>query len=354
MPDDSDTMLAASDQALVPGSLLATWSPRSVLVFRALQVGDMLCAVPALRALRRALPQACITLVGLPWAAQFASRFSHLLDDFIAFPGHPDLPEQAPRDDNAWGEFLQQVQARQAELAIQLHGSGEHSNPVVRRFGAMQLAGFGKTPGGPDALIPWPEEGSEVERLLTLMRHLGAPGSGSHLEFPVLPQERAELAASGWAKGLVRHRYVCLHPGARFRDKCWPPACFAAIADCIAEEFGLQIVLTGSAKEADLTAAVASAMRHPAIDTASPLSLGAMAALIQDAALLVSNDTGVSHLAAAFRLPSVVVFNKADMARWAPEDRSLHRCLRDLDGSRVNAVRDLVRDLLSGKAVARE
>jgi ADP-heptose:LPS heptosyltransferase len=83
--------------------------------------------------------------------------------------------------------------------------------------------------------------------------------------------------------------------------------------------------LTGSAHEAQLTAAVARAMRAPAVDLAGRTSLGAMGALLSRARLLVTNDTGISHLAAALRVPSVVVFTASDPARWAPLDARLHR-----------------------------
>ncbi len=74
-----------------------------------------------------------------------------------------------------------------------------------------------------------------------------------------------------------------------------------------------------------MTADVARRMRYGALDLAGRTSLGAMAALLGDAALVVSNDTGVSHLAAALRVPSVIVFLASDPLRWAPLDRALHR-----------------------------
>ncbi len=292
----------------------------SMAIFRALQLGDMLCAVPALRAIRCALPTTRITLVGLPWAEQFAARFPRYIDDFIAFPGHEAFPEQAVKQ-HQLADFYAGMRARRFDLAMQLHGSGEHSNLVTRAFGARAMAGFGdETAGAYEALFPYPHEGPEPLRLLELAHQLGAPHTGPDLEFPLTDADERELGASGVCNGLKPGSYICIHPGARIRDKCWHPARFAQVADKLVDEFGVTVVLTGSANEAELTAAVARAMRHTPVDAAAPISIGAMATLMSRSRLLISNDTGVSHIAAGLRLNSVVIFSKADIRRWAPLD----------------------------------
>lgn len=335
--------------------LLARLRPRSVALFRALQLGDMLCAVPALRALRIALPQARITLVGLAWARSYARRYAHYIDDFIAFPGYPGLPEQAA-DAKALAHFLHDMRERQFDLAIQMHGDGRLTNSLVGQFGARRSAGFCSSDVvGAEVLgnyLPYPEGITEVQRLLRLMEFLGAPSSGEHLEFPLAAEDDAELARHGLARRLPAGAYACLHPGARAVERRWPVRCFAALGDALREEFGLDIVITGSEHESALAAELAGAMRGPSVDAAAAISYGALAALMRGARILVTNDTGVSHLAAALRLPSVVVFRASDMERWAPLDRRLHRCVWDPAGAKAAEVLRHARELLAAAGVA--
>lgn len=323
-----------------------------IAVFRALQVGDMLCAVPALRALRASQRQAHITLVGLPWAQQFAERFAACIDDFVAFPGHPALVEQ-PVQAAQLAPFYAAMRARQLDLAIQLHGCGPASNEVVGQFGAAVHAGFihhGDLSFAPARwAMPFPDSGPEPLRLLSLMQFLGAdPSADTALEFPITAADMAELSASGAAKGLAPGGYLCIHAGARLRHKCWPLDCFAYVAEQLAAQWALDIVLTGSPAERDLTTELARRIRRPVRNAATALSLGAMAALMQGARLLVCNDTGVSHIAAGLGLPSVVVFSVADIARWSPLDQARHRCVWDPRGERPALVLAEANTLLAG------
>jgi ADP-heptose:LPS heptosyltransferase len=316
---------------------LADWLPtvERVVVFRALMLGDLLCATPALRALRAGLPRARIALVGLPWARSWAARLDSL-DEFIEFPGWPGLPERPIEDAAALPRFIARMRARQFDLAIQLHGSGRIVNPLVAAFGARHSAGFASPPDAEDPAgawrpaadaalyAAWPTEGREVERLLALTDHLGLPRQGLQLDWPLRPADRAAAQALlASLPGPSRRAYVVVHPGSQLASRRWPPERFAAVADLLAAR-GLQVLITGSAGEAPLTAAVAAAMRAPAHDLAGQTSLWTLGALIEGGRLLLSNDTGPSHLAAALGTPSVVVSSGGDARRWAPADSNRH------------------------------
>jgi ADP-heptose:LPS heptosyltransferase len=322
-------------------------APRRVAVLRALQLGDLLCAVPALRALRTALPDAEIVLVGLPWARAFVERFGHYLDGFREFPGWPGLPERAP-DLAAVPAFLAAMQAERFDLAVQLHGSGPFVNVLTALWGARRTAGF-YLPGGycpdPDLFLPWPDRGLEVCRLLALVEFLGAPAVSEGLEFPLREEDFEELRRLENPERLRPGAYVCVHPGASVPQRRWPVEHFAAVARAVCRR-GLGVVLTGTAAEAGLTRAVAAAVPGDCLDLAGRTSLAGVAALLSGARLLVSNDTAVSHLAAALRVPSVVVSTGDNPARWAPADGRLHRVLCDPAGVRPGEVLAEADDLL--------
>lgn len=316
-------------------------------ILRALQLGDLLCAVPTLRAFRSAWPKAEIVLIGLPWARVFVERFDHLVDGFREFPGHPWLPEREP----AVGEFsgfLAAIQADRFDLAIQLHGSGVVTNPIVALFGASRSAGFhaaGMPCPDPETFRPWPDRGLEIHRLLALPEFLGLPTAGEHLEFPIRDSDRSALETVAGPDFPATGRYICIHPGASIPERRWPVDRFAAVADAIAaREFS--VVLTGTAAEAELTRAVAGTANPGCLDLAGKTDLGTLGALIEGARLLVCNDTGVSHVAAGLGVPSVIISTGDNPERWAPIDRDRHRVLCRPEGVGADEVIDAAEAIL--------
>ena len=293
-----------------------------IAVFRALQLGDLLCAIPAVRALRGAYPDARIALVGLPWARELALRFPSYFDGFIEFPGFPGMPERAP-DMASIPRFLDDVNRERFDLVLQMHGSGELTNPLAVLMGGALTAGFYR-PGhyrpDPQRFFEWRDDEHEVLRWLRLARSLGLEERGAGLEFPIAEPDWAQ-----W-RSLELGEYAVLHVGSQLPSRRWPPERFAEVGDELAAE-GLRIVLTGSAGEAPLTRRALRHMREPGIDLAGRTTLGTLGAVIAGARLLVCNDTGVSHIAAATGTPSVVVACGSDPRRWAPLERELHRVL---------------------------
>src|SRR5690349_14627850 len=112
-----------------------------IAIFRALQLGDLLCAIPAARAIRGAYPDARVALVGLPLARELAMRFSSYFDGFLEFPGFPGLPEHRP-DFARIPRFFEEAGRERFDLVLQMHGSGELTNPLAVLMGGALTAGF--------------------------------------------------------------------------------------------------------------------------------------------------------------------------------------------------------------------
>nr|WP_238270057.1 glycosyltransferase family 9 protein [Paraburkholderia terrae] len=289
----------------------------------------MLCSVPAFRALRSAAPRAHIALIGLPWARAFVERYPALFDELILFPGAPGFPEQ-PEDDSALPAFVDAIRERRFDLAIQLHGSGGIANDLVCSFQARANAGFVQHDEiqRPGCFIEWPDTLPEPHRYLALTNAMGAPAESEALSFDLTVKDETEYTALIAAHGIEPHRLVLVHPGAQLPSRRWPAARFAEVADTLADD-GWQIAITGTAAEAQLTVSVLGLMTAPALHLAGSTSLGSLGALVGRARLVVCNDTGISHIAAAMRTPSVIVASGSDTQRWAPLDHERHRVVAD-------------------------
>nr|WP_259371999.1 glycosyltransferase family 9 protein [Caldimonas mangrovi] len=298
---------------------------RSIAVLRANAVGDFVVALPALEALRVAYPDARITLLGRAWHAEFLRERPAPVDEVVAMPGFPgvDAPLKAVQDASVQERFVAEMRARRFDLALQLHGGGRHSNPLVRRLGARVTAGF-HTPGAMplDRMLPYRDLHPEVLRLLEGVALVGACGHTVEPRLAVTSHDRAEAAAVLPVSG---RPLVVLQPGAADTRRCWAPWHFAAVADHFAE-LGADIAVNGTEAEAAAVSAVVLATQHRqrVHDLSGRLSLGGLLGLIERARLVVSNDTGPAHLARALGVATVAVYWVGNLIGHGPTASARH------------------------------
>jgi ADP-heptose:LPS heptosyltransferase len=293
--------------------------PRRIAIFQALNLGDLLCATPAMRAVRCRFPKAQITLIGREWARELAARLPSI-DRFYPFPGFAGIAESPE------SAFEPESLTPVYDLAIQMHGSGHESNGYIASLGAERSLGYGPTGDTRlSSVLPWVEDEPEPLRWLRLVATVGAPADTLQLDVPITAQERK--AAETMLGPRDRMPLVGLHVGASTPGRRWPVESFAALADQLVQELEAQIVLTGSESERELTAAVREQMHSPAIDLAGRTTIGEFAAVIASFDLLVTNDTSASHIAAATRTRSVVLYGPTHPDRWAPLDLTLHHII---------------------------
>lgn len=257
-----------------------------LLVLRALQLGDLLVAVPALHALRRAYPDHHLVYAGPAW----------LRDAVALVGGYGLLPTVGLSEPLA-------VEQGSVDVAVNLHGRGPESQLLIEAVGARQVISHASDHwDGPD----WVADIHERRRWTRLLQWHGvaADPDDVRLEPPPVP--------TPWPDATV------VHVGAAFASRLWPESRFAEVADRLAQS-GHHVVITGSPGERARSLAVAARAGLPEESVfAGRLSLGALIALVVEARLVVSADTGAAHLATAYRRPSVVLFGPARPEQWAP------------------------------------
>jgi ADP-heptose:LPS heptosyltransferase len=264
----------------------------TLVAYRALGLGDLMTAVPALRALARAFPDHHRVLAAPAGLAPLAA-LTGAVDEVV------DTAPLAPLPSSLYG----------ADVAVNLHGRGPQSTALLQAAHPRVLIAFGAPPRP-----LWRPHEHEVARWCRLLSASGIPADPSDLRIdpPQVPPPPPAVGAT------------LIHPGAASGARRWPPDRWAAVAraELAARR---RVAITGSATERDLACAVAEAAGVPeGAVLAGRTGLLELAAAVAAAACVACGDTGMAHLATALGTPSVVLFGPTPPAEWGPPPDPRH------------------------------
>lgn len=310
--------------SVAPGDETPFEQQPTLVVLRALGIGDLLTAVPALRGLADAFPRHRRLLaapVALAPLVRLIDRgaLDHGRARGKAPAGVPDLREPVVHglvDTLELGPLP--ADAHGAAIAVNLHGRGPQSHRRLLETGPEELVAFHhpdvpESAGGP----PWIEQEHEVARWCRLLSESGIDADRSRLE--IAPPTGMPPVPCG---------ATVIHPGAASAARRWPGERWAEVAR---HELtgGRSVLLTGGPKEVGLAQAVAEAAGLPREAVlAGRTDLAELARVVASAACVASGDTGIAHLATALRKPSVLLFGPTRPSEWGPPPgRSWQRVL---------------------------
>ncbi|HEY1680401.1 MAG TPA: glycosyltransferase family 9 protein [Candidatus Tumulicola sp.] len=274
-----------------------------IVALRALKVGDFLTGVPAYRAIRRAYPSSFIQLAAPRELAPLASLLGNAIDEVC------DSHELEPLS----------PQLYDADIGVDLHGKGPASHRLLVEARAARLVAFRtlEIPQSADGAKHDAEE-HEVARWCRLLQHAGIPADPNDLD--VAAPNTTALTET--ARGAT-----VVHPGASSRARCWPSERWIDVVRS-ERDAGRRVVITGGPDEVRCALAIARAAAVPEECVfAGRTNVLELAELIGVAERIVCGDTGIAHLATAFRRPSVVLFGPTPPAHWGPPARPIHRVL---------------------------
>lgn len=290
----------------------------SIAVLRANAMGDYIAAEPALTALRSAAPRAHITLLASAWHLEALAGRPGPVDEVIVLP---EVPGGAAVEES---DFIAGLRSRRFEIALQMHGGGRNSNPIVGALGASFTAGFQADDAPPlDATLAYQYWQPEVFKWLDVVGLLGVVAQRVRPRFPVIAEDRRAAAESLAMAGVEPDTaYVVIHPGATDPQRRWPAQRFAQVAEAL-RCMGLQVVVIGTPSEGPVVEEVVR--NAPGAVAVSTPDFAALVGVLEGSRLLVGNDSGPRHLAEAVGTATVSIYWCGNVINAGPLSRDRHR-----------------------------
>ncbi|MEU4694816.1 glycosyltransferase family 9 protein [Actinoplanes sp. NPDC023714] len=267
-----------------------------ILILRALGVGDLATAAPALRGLRGAFPGEDLSLAAPAWLGPLVDAIGGI--DHLVPARELEPLSGAPMN---------------PQIAVNLHGSGPESHRRLLDLEPGKLWAFANRAAGHQDGPGWLDEEHEVRRWCRLMRYYGVPCNEFDLDL-----NRPDVD--------VAEDVTIIHPGAKSTARRWPAERYAAVARHL-RSAGHRVLITGSDSEQELCVRV-SELAGLGPEAVPRTGLAELLGLVATARLVISGDTGIAHLATGYRTPSVTLFGPVSPARWGPPaDRPWHRAI---------------------------
>lgn len=291
-------------------------TPQNILVRMPNWIGDLIMATPVLTDLRKAFPEASITAMCKTPLCDLL-REDEAIDELFCFtkPSSGFVRRQE-RD------IIAKIQAGKYDTGILLTNSFSSAwwfwqGKVKRRIGfSAHFRRFFLT----DPLRLPKESEHAVRSYKRLLKPLGIPVSDTAPRLYVTGQEVEDskklLYQRGYQKG---KKLIGINPGAAYGSaKCWPPERFRALAMRLLLETDAYLVFFGDLSTAQLVKEISQGLPEKVIDLAGVTTLRELACLIKDCTVLVTNDSGPMHIAAAFQTPLVALFGSTDDQATGP------------------------------------
>jgi heptosyltransferase-2 len=292
----------------------------NILVVLPNWVGDNVLATPALRAIRARYSKSKISYLIKPYLTELFGGCSWY-DQLIYWPG-----KRKGEQPQTVLKLLKQLRTEKFDAAILLSNSFRSALmcslcKIPRRIGYDR---DGRGVMLTDKLLPDRYNGrflpvSALKYYLSVADYLGCRTDNYNLELFTEPQNETEAQNILTKHELDKNAdYAVINPGASYGPtKCWPAEYFAEVGDYLSGKFGLRSLIVGSPREVPIIRNVAQKMANKGIAVIEPTAgLGTLKSIIKRSKLLVTNDTGPRHFAAAFGVPTVTIFGSTD-PRWS-------------------------------------